>query len=168
MTIRQGDKIVAGLTISGDYNDLKNKPHLENIELSGTRSLEEFGISTDINTEVEAIKKDTKDLIENVNILSLALNTIKDRLNTLENNTGLYNVSTEESLKRQERNKKLENVLWRVERYEQQVKLGIETVDDENTYKDLLKYIQYLRDIPQDKAFPKIEILTFEEYLTTI
>lgn len=168
MTIRQGDKIVAGLTISGDYNDLKNKPHLENIELSGTRSLKEFGISTDINTEVEAIKKDAKDLIENINILSLALNTIKDRLNTLENNTGLHNVSTEESIKRQERDKKLENVLWRVERYEQQVKLGIETVDDENTYKDLLKYIQYLRDIPQDKAFPKIEILTFEEYLTTI
>lgn len=168
MTIRQGDKIVAGLTISGDYNDLKNKPLLENIELSGTRSLEEFGISTDINAEVEAVKNETKDLIENVNILSLTLNTIKDRLNTLENNTNLYNVSTEESLKRQERNKKLENVLWRVERYEQQIKLGIETVDDENTYKDLLKYIQYLRDIPQDKAFPKIEILTFEEYLTTI
>ena len=88
----------------------------------------------------------------------------------------LNNISSEENYvelnqknkKRQERDDKLNAVIWRIERYEQQLKLGIETLDTEKTYYGLLRYVQYLRDIPQQDAFPNINILTFEEYLTTI
>ena len=95
-----------------------------------------------------------------------------DELSSFESNVAepyiIEREKSKEELKREERNQNLENVLWRITRFEQQTKLGIKTEDSENIYFKLLQYAQYLRDIPQNKNFPDIEILKFEEYLTAL
>lgn len=58
------------------------------------------------------------------------------------------------------RNKYLSDIDWRIIRYINQKELNIETTDSE----ELLQYAQYLRDIPNQKKFPNIEVLTFEEW----
>jgi hypothetical protein len=289
MTIRQGDKIVAGSVVNHDYLELENKPVINNIVLRGSFTLEDLGIQpagdylkrdeylSYINTSTESldtlynnlltalnknsldikhfihtvkneleeyakkedlykVKEDCSDYTNLRNIPDLKIldqYATKDLLNefitrddfskalsqldlseyckkeelsklqaiTSENNyitkeqldvilkrymlendfelrlaDELNNISSEENYvelnqknkKRQERDDKLNAVIWRIERYEQQLKLGIETLDTEKTYYGLLQYVQYLRDIPQQDAFPNINILTFEEYLTTI
>lgn len=49
---------------------------------------------------------------------------------------------------RPERDIRLSNVLWRVERYVQQTTLGITTTETSTKYIELLTYIQSLRDFP--------------------
>ena len=39
----------------------------------------------------------------------------------------------------------------RIDRYHNQKELGVETTDDENTFKALLGYMQYLRDFTEQK-----------------
>jgi hypothetical protein len=289
MTIRQGDKIVAGSVVNHDYLELENKPVINNIVLRGSFTLEDLGIQpagdylkrdeylSYINTSTESldtlynnlltalnknsldikhfihtvknkleeyakkedlykVKEDcsdytnlrntpdlkildqyaTKDLLNEfitrddfskaLSQLDLSEYCKKEELSKLQSITSennyitkeqldvilkrymlendfelrladeLNNISSEENYvelnqknkKRQERDDKLNAVIWRIERYEQQLKLGIETLDTEKTYYGLLQYVQYLRDIPQQDAFPNINILTFEEYLTTI
>jgi hypothetical protein len=289
MTIRQGDKIVAGSVVNHDYLELENKPVINNIVLRGSFTLEDLGIQpagdylkrdeylSYINTSTESldtlynnlltalnknsldikhfihtvkneleeyakkedlykVKEDcsdytnlrntpdlkildqyaTKDLLNEfitrddfskaLSQLDLSEYCKKEELSKLQSITSennyitkeqldvilkrymlendfelrladeLNNISSEENYvelnqknkKRQERDDKLNAVIWRIERYEQQLKLGIETLDTEKTYCGLLQYVQYLRDIPQQDAFPNINILTFEEYLTTI
>lgn len=289
MTIRQGDKIVAGSVVNHDYLELENKPVINNIVLRGSFTLADLGIQpagdylkrdeylSYINTSTESldtlynnlltalnknsldikhfihtvkneledyakkedlykVKEDcsdytnlrntpdlnildqyaTKDLLNEfitrddfskaLSQLDLSEYCKKEELSKLQSITSennyitkeqldvilkryilendfelrladeLNNISSEENYvelnqknkKRQERDDKLNAVVWRIERYEQQLKLGIETLDTEKTYYGLLQYIQYLRDIPQQDAFPNINILTFEEYLTTI
>lgn len=289
MTIRQGDKIVAGSVVNHDYLELENKPVINNIVLRGNFTLADLGIQpagdylkrdeylSYINTSTESldalynnlltalnknsldikhfihtikneledyakkedlykVKEDcsdytnlrntpdlkildqyaTKDLLNEfitrddfskaLSQLDLSEYCKKEELSKLQSITSennyitkeqldvilkrymlendfelrladeLNNISSEENYvelnqknkKRQERDDKLNAVIWRIERYEQQLKLGIETLDTEKTYYGLLQYVQYLRDIPQQDAFPNINILTFEEYLTTI
>lgn len=62
------------------------------------------------------------------------------------------------------RNELLNGIEWRVNRYKDQKELGIKTDDDEETYMDILAYMQYLRDIPSDSDFPNIKIKTFDEW----
>lgn len=289
MTIRQGDKIVAGSVVNHDYLELENKPVINNIVLRGSFTLADLGIQpagdylkrdeylSYVNTSTESLNTLYNNLLTAINKNSLDIkhftHTVKNELEdyakkedlykmkedcsdynnlcntpdlkildqyatkdllnefitrddfskalsqldlseyckkeelsklqsiTSENNyitkeqldvilkryilendfelrlaDELNNISSEENYvelnqknkKRQERDDKLNAVVWRIERYEQQLKLGIETLDTEKTYYGLLQYIQYLRDIPQQDAFPNINILTFEEYLTTI
>ncbi len=289
MTIRQGDKIVAGSVVNHDYLELENKPVINNIVLRGSFTLADLGIQPAgdylkrdeylfyVNTSTESldtlynnlltalnknsldikhfihtvkneledyakkedlykVKEDcsdytnlrntpdlktldqyaTKDLLNEfitrddfnkaLSQLDLSEYCKKEELPKLQSTTAecnyitkeqldimlkryvlendfevrladeLNNISSEENYvelnqknkKRQERDDKLNAVIWRIERYEQQLKLGIETLDTEKTYYGLLQYVQYLRDIPQQDAFPNINILTFEEYLTTI
>lgn len=289
MTIRQGDKIVAGSVVNHDYLELENKPVINNIVLRGSFTLADLGIQpagdylkrdeylSYVNTSTESldtlynnlltalnknsldikhfthtvkneledyakkedlykVKEDcsdytnlrntpdlkildqyaTKDLLNEfitrddftkaLSQLDLSEYCKKEELPKLQSITAecnyitkeqldimlkryvlendfevrladeLNNISSEENYvelnqknkKRQERDDKLNAVIWRIERYEQQLKLGIETLDTEKTYYGLLRYVQYLRDIPQQDAFPNINILTFEEYLTTI
>lgn len=66
--------------------------------------------------------------------------------------------------KRAERDNMINSYIWRVQRYEQQTKLGLETTDTEEDYLELLKYIQYLRDLPESPDFPNVDILSFDEY----
>ena len=280
MTIRQGDKIVAGSVVNHDYLELENKPVINNIVLRGSFTLADLGIQpagdylkrdeylSYVNTSTESldtlynnlltalnknsldikhfihtvkneledyakkedlykVKEDcsdytnlrntpdlktldqyaTKDLLNEfvtrddfnkaLSQLDLSEYCKKEELPKLQSTTAecnyitkeqldimlkryvlendfevrladeLNNISSEENYvelnqknkKRQERDDKLNAVIWRIERYEQQLKLGIETLDTEKTYYGLLQYVQYLRDIPQQDAFPNINII---------
>lgn len=46
-------------------------------------------------------------------------------------------------------------VEWRIQRYQQQSALGIETTDSMKTYAAVLAYVQKLRDITKQDGFPK-------------
>lgn len=65
---------------------------------------------------------------------------------------------------RAERNWLLNGILWRTERYERQAAADIPTTDDRATYLSICLYLEYLRKIPQQPAFPDVEVLTFEEW----
>ena len=68
------------------------------------------------------------------------------------------------SFVREDRNALLEGIQWRVDRYKEQTELGIATTDSAETYMAILRYKQYLRDVPQSKNFPNVEVLTFDEW----
>lgn len=59
------------------------------------------------------------------------------------------------SLIRSERDQKLEEVAWMAERHRSQKDLGAETTLTEEQYMELLRYMQDLRDVPQQNGFPK-------------
>lgn len=69
---------------------------------------------------------------------------------------------------RAERDEAINAIIWRVQRYEQQKLLGIETTDSEQTYMNILEYIQYLRDIPNTLSFPNGDILSFDEWAANV
>lgn len=56
---------------------------------------------------------------------------------------------------RNERDRLIGNVLWRVQRHEQQIALGETPSEDNATYLALLQYIQDLRDVPQSQSDPE-------------
>ena len=58
--------------------------------------------------------------------------------------------------------------LNKVERYETQKAIGLDTTESEDTYRNYLLYLQYLRDVPQSADFPNIEVLTFDEWSVTL
>lgn len=68
-------------------------------------------------------------------------------------------------LKRAERDTAINSIIWRVQRYEQQRDLGIETADSEETYHKILEYIQYLRVLPQSQNFPNMDVKNFNEWI---
>ena len=63
------------------------------------------------------------------------------------------------------RNQYLSDTLARCDRYEKQKAIGLDTTESEDTYRNYLLYLQYLRDVPQSENFPNIEVLTFDEWL---
>lgn len=66
---------------------------------------------------------------------------------------------------RAERDRRLDAMRWRIERYQMQTSAGIDTTDDAETYHAILLYCQYLRDIPQGAGeWWNAPILTFEEW----
>ena len=66
---------------------------------------------------------------------------------------------------RAERDRRIDAILWRIERYQTQKEAGLETTDDNKSYSALLIYAQYLRDFPQqDGEWWNAPILTFEEW----
>lgn len=67
--------------------------------------------------------------------------------------------------KRAERNEAINGIIWRVQRYEQQKQLCIETADSEETYHKILEYIQYLRVLPQSQNFPNMDVKNFNEWI---
>ena len=62
------------------------------------------------------------------------------------------------------RNQYLSDTLARCDRYEKQKAIGLDTTESEDTYRNYLLYLQYLRDVPQSENFPNIEVLTFDEW----
>ena len=62
------------------------------------------------------------------------------------------------------RNQYLSDTLARCDRYEKQKAIGLDTTESEDTYRNYLLYLQYLRDVPQNKDFPDVEVLTFEAW----
>ena len=67
-----------------------------------------------------------------------------------------------ESNKRLERDKVINNFSWRLDRNSQELELGLETTDNRI---ELLKYMQYLRDIPNEDGFPNNAIKSYDEFL---
>ena len=65
------------------------------------------------------------------------------------------------------RNQYLSDTLARCDRYEKQKAIGLDTTESEDTYRNYLLYLQYLRDIPQSVDFPNIEVLTFDKWKDT-
>lgn len=65
---------------------------------------------------------------------------------------------------RVQRDTYISDIEWRINRYRGQHELGIETTDTAETYIQILRYVQYLRDIPETEGFPNIEVQTFEEW----
>ena len=63
------------------------------------------------------------------------------------------------------RNQYLSDTLARCDRYEKQKAIGLDTTESEDTYRNYLLYLQYLRDVPQSENFPNIEVLTFDEWV---
>ena len=62
------------------------------------------------------------------------------------------------------RNQYLSDTLSRCDRYEKQKAIGLDTTESEDTYRNYLLYLQYLRDVPQQLEFPNIEVLTFDNW----
>ena len=65
------------------------------------------------------------------------------------------------------RSEYMAETLNKVERYETQKAIGLDTTESEDTYRNYLLYLQYLRDVPQSADFPNIEVLTFDEWIET-
>ena len=55
---------------------------------------------------------------------------------------------------RAERDRRIEAIRWRIERYQTQTAAGLETTDTAEQYKAILLYVQALRDIPEQAGFP--------------
>lgn len=65
--------------------------------------------------------------------------------------------------KRYERDAMIEKYEWRLSRYERQKAINIETTDSEETYLNLCKYIQDLRDITKKDNWWELELEEFAE-----
>ena len=65
--------------------------------------------------------------------------------------------------KRAERDAKIETYEWRLSRFERQKAINVETTDTEETYLDLCRYIQYLRDITKQDKWWELELKEFGE-----
>ena len=65
------------------------------------------------------------------------------------------------------RSQYMSDTLARCDRYEKQKAIGLDTTESEDTYRNYLLYLQYLRDVPQSADFPNIEVLTFDEWKET-
>lgn len=56
---------------------------------------------------------------------------------------------------RAERDRRIDAIRWRIERYQTQDAAGLETTDTAEHYKAILLYVQALRDIPEQAGFPE-------------
>ena len=57
---------------------------------------------------------------------------------------------------RAERDRRIDAIRWRIERYQTQAAAGLETTDTAEQYKAILLYVQALRDIPEQAGFPEV------------
>ena len=55
---------------------------------------------------------------------------------------------------RAERDRRIDAIRWRIERYQTQEAAGLETTDTAEQYKAILLYVQALRDVPAQSGFP--------------
>ena len=63
-------------------------------------------------------------------------------------------VEEKEAEARAERDRRIDAIRWRIERYQTQDAAGLETTDTAEHYKAILLYVQALRDIPEQVDFP--------------
>ena len=63
-------------------------------------------------------------------------------------------VEEKEAEARAERDRRIEAIRWRIERYQTQEEAGLETTDTAEHYKAILLYVQALRDVPEQAGFP--------------
>ena len=65
-------------------------------------------------------------------------------------------VEEKEAEARAERDRRIDAIRWRIERYQTQGAAGLETTDTAEHYKAILLYVQALRDVPEQAGFPNI------------
>lgn len=63
-------------------------------------------------------------------------------------------VEQREAEARAERDRRIDAIWWRIERYQTQDAAGLETTDTAEHYKAILLYVQALRDVPEQTGFP--------------
>lgn len=69
--------------------------------------------------------------------------------------------------KRQERDYAIKDILWLLERHQQEQILNIPTTLSPSEHLELLEYIQTLRDIPQQPNFPHADLPEKPSFLTS-
>ena len=75
-------------------------------------------------------------------------------------------VDEKKEMVRTVRDQYINEIEWRVSRYRDQKELGMATTDDEQTYIQVLEYMQYLRDYPESsETWYEQNPLTFEEWV---
>ena len=84
-------------------------------------------------------------------------------LNTDEKVIELQNTEKSNQV-RSIRSQYMSDTLARCDRYEKQKAIGLDTTESEDTYRNYLLYLQYLRDVPQSENFPNVEVLTFDKW----
>ena len=57
---------------------------------------------------------------------------------------------------RSKRDGLIDDIMWRVERYQTQKALGVTTTDSEEQYRAVLAYIEELRQVPEQPGFPDV------------
>lgn len=74
---------------------------------------------------------------------------------------GLFVLKTDDAAKEQravevraERDRRIDAVRWRIERYQTQASVGLETTETVEQYQAVLMYVQALRDVPEQEGFP--------------
>lgn len=80
-------------------------------------------------------------------------------------------VPTDEQLQSQMRYMRdglLQETQNKIDRYRNQLELGVETADTEEVYKLRLKYAQYLRDYPEAEDWWKVDPKTFEQWFASL
>lgn len=65
-------------------------------------------------------------------------------------------VEEKEAEVRAERDRRIDAVRWRIERYQTQRDAALETTETAEQYQALLIYVQALRDVPEQAGFPNI------------
>lgn len=66
---------------------------------------------------------------------------------------------------RAERDRRIDAMRWRIERFQTQLAAGLPTTETAETYRDILLYLQYLRDLPNLPEFPDVSVPDFDEWL---
>lgn len=89
---------------------------------------------------------------------------VEFQLVTLERKAEIDN-ETKAAEIRAERDRRIDAIRWRIERYQTQLAAGLETTDTAETYRDILLYLQYLRDLPNLPEFPDVSVSDFDEWL---
>lgn len=101
---------------------------------------------------------------EYCNSNNLYLEDKGEYIEAVKNNNQQFSKEDQEYIIRKQRNALISGIQWRIDRYKNQKELGIKMSDDEVTYKRILQYMQYLRDVPTQKDFPNTKILNFQEW----
>lgn len=80
---------------------------------------------------------------------------VEFQLFTLERKAEIDNEAKSAEI-RAERDRRIDAIRWRIERYQTQLAAGLETTDTAEQYQALLMYVQALRDVPEQAGFPNI------------
>ncbi len=89
---------------------------------------------------------------------------VEFQLVTLERKAEIDNEAKAAEI-RAERDRRIDAMRWRIERFQTQLAAGLPTTDTAETYRDILLYLQYLRDLPNLPEFPDISVPDFDEWL---
>lgn len=69
---------------------------------------------------------------------------------------------------RAERDRRIDAMRWRIERYQTQLAAGLPTTDTAEQYQAVLMYVQALRDIPEQAGFPDVIVPIFDEWKASL